>query len=156
VSDARSALTAAPAQREPRVAGQAGDPEGVDADDHREGGPGLDAEQTRVGQRVARVPLHQGAGDAERDADGDRQQGPGHPQVADDGGGVGPVGAEEHLDDGAEREVAAADGQADQPGQHQHCGEHDKAADRAAADRRPPDGRSGRGRRQGRGHRGPS
>ena len=54
---------------EPHVAEQAGDAEAVDADDDEQRGAGVDAEDARVGERVAGDALHHRAGQAERDAD---------------------------------------------------------------------------------------
>ena len=122
-------------QREPGVAGTSVDAEDVDAEHDGERRAGRDAEQAGVGERVAGVALHQRAGDAEADADHDREHGAGDAQLVDDGRLVGAVGVEQHVDDGAERDVAAPDGQAEQAATTSSTSQHDDPGDRAAGRR---------------------
>jgi len=69
---------------EPHVAAYRRDAELRDADHDHERGPGLDAEDARFGQGVARHALHERAGQRERGAQADPDQGARHAQVADD------------------------------------------------------------------------
>lgn len=63
---------------EPDVLERVGEPEQGDDRHHGEGGPGVDAQQSRVGDRVARVPLDQCAAHAQGQARHDREDRAGH------------------------------------------------------------------------------
>ena len=68
-------VTAAPANANQRYDDRSETPNTEIASDHRERGAGVDAEDPGVGQRVAGEPLHAGAGEPERGADGQAQAG---------------------------------------------------------------------------------
>ena len=85
-------------------------------DDHREGGAGVDAEDARVGQRVAGQALHERAGEAEGGADGEAEEGALHPglddgcsgcaasQTASSGTARAPTSSDEHAGTGQHRD----------------------------------------------------
>ena len=122
---------------EPDRAGRAGQPEGEREHDRRRGAR-VDAEQAGVGQRVARQRLHQRAGDADRRADHDAQQGPRHAQAADDRLVLRAALVQQRVDDVGERDRARADGEAQQRRERQQAErDHETgAAGEAAASRR--------------------
>ena len=93
----------------------AGHAEQADGDHDGRRRPGVDAEQARVGERIARERLHQRAGEAERGADGDAEQRARQPEVRDDRriAGIATVAAQ-RVDDLAERDRAGADGEAEE------------------------------------------
>ncbi|GAB3847978.1 hypothetical protein GCM10027610_068820 [Dactylosporangium cerinum] len=108
---------------EPDVGGDAGQAEQPDRDHDEQPRARVDPEDLRVGEGVAGDRLDDGAGDAERGADEDRQDGPRHPQVPHDRlvGGAGVV--RERVPD---------------RGRGQVLGAHDDA--QQAAHREDPDG----------------
>ena len=105
---------ATPAKREPDVGGDAGQPEQADRDDDEQPGAGVDPEDLGVGERVAGHRLDDGAGDAERGADEDRQDGPRHPQVAHDRLVAGAGVVRERVPDRGRGQVLGADDDAQQ------------------------------------------
>ena len=88
-------------------------PKSADRDHDRRGGARLDAEDPGVGQRVAGERLHERAGEAERDADGEAHQRPRHAQLAHDRRRLRAVVAEQAGRDVAERDRLGADGDAE-------------------------------------------
>jgi hypothetical protein len=118
---------------EPDVPGRRADAEQVDGQDDAEGGPGGDAEQARVAERVAGVALGQRAGDAQGQADHQAERGARHPQLADDDRLLGrEAGVGQRLPDRAEAEAAGADRDAQRRGDD-HEDEQQEQAEQAAA-----------------------
>jgi hypothetical protein len=120
-----------PAEREPHIAVQRGGPEHPDRQDDREGRPGAHPENARVGERIAGQGLHQRAGQAERGARRQAEQGAGHAHRPDDvvDEAAGRM-AEDRAHDLVERDAERAQGdrqqrQQDEEGDdqcHQHRG----------------------------------
>ena len=75
-------------------------------------GAGVDAQQARVGERVAGQRLHQRAGQAQRGAHEHAGRRPGDPQVADDQLGLAAAAVEQRVPDLPRREVVGPDADA--------------------------------------------
>ncbi|GMA86323.1 hypothetical protein GCM10025868_15730 [Angustibacter aerolatus] len=138
-----------PGEREPHVAGRRGDAQERDGADDGEGRALVDAEQPRVGERVAGQALGHRAREPQRDADQQPDDGARHPQVADDDGvGAVGVGVPQGLPDDVERHRPRADGQAQADQHHdEERGERQAEGQRPVRATGPADG--GRGLRRG-------
>jgi hypothetical protein len=123
-----------PGEGEPDVPGQRADAEHPDGQHDGRGGAGVDAEDARVGQRVAGERLHQRTGQAEGDPRGQADQRPRDAQVLDDREvpGAGRVGdrAVEGVPDRGRRDRLGADGDA-QGGHQGQCGEREDQSESA-------------------------
>lgn len=93
----------------------------------------------RVGEGVASVPLHEGAGRAERRPDGESEDGAGQSLGADDGG-LGALRAEQGGDDVVGGDVVRADQDAGYERAHEQDGNDAERSERRGEPRAPVPG----------------
>nr|BFF26457.1 hypothetical protein GCM10025732_44220 [Glycomyces mayteni] len=142
-----------PGDAEPHVLAHAGEPEDAHAEHDAEARPGGDAEDPRVGERVAGERLHEDPGDREPGPCEQADEGPRDALVPHDGGRdrVGPGEAVPHLGGGevarAERERRDQDEPQQNRGRNAHSG---PAAGGGGGPGQPQGGRTGRS--EGDGH----
>jgi len=116
---------------EPEVSLRAGHPEQTDGERDEEGRTGVDPEDARVGEWVARHRLDDGTGHPQRHAGGEPDHGAGQAQV-EHGGGIAARHrqAAERIPDGVQRDLAGPDGEARGNGDEQR-GEAEKRGEDA-------------------------
>jgi hypothetical protein len=100
-----------------------------DRHDHGERGAGVDAEDPRLGERVARHALHERPGRPERRADEEAELRARHAEVADDDVGVAAVVGRERPDDLPGRDGSRADRERRDGAQGQQRGARDEAGE---------------------------
>ncbi|NCL75300.1 hypothetical protein AIIKEEIJ_02760 [Rhodococcus sp. YH1] len=125
-----------PGEGEPQVLGGGGHAQQVDREHHQERGARVEAEQSRVGQRIAGVALDEGAGDAECDADHESEDRARDPQGVHDDVGVGAVVDGQRVDDLGDGHRSRADGDPGEQHHPQDAADGEQAEEPATAERR--------------------